>query len=93
MQDRVKKHFLQQVDDVFKYEAVMCKASKRDDLSDLPRWEYERIKTMALAAIHQSRSDSCRRLGAPFHRSKFEGPLFSSIKVGTEESLSRPPLR
>jgi len=53
MQAKLKEHFTQQIDAVLAYRQVMRKKGEHEDLSGLPSWEYERIKTMALAAIQQ----------------------------------------
>lgn len=53
MQAQLKEHLLQQIDAVLAYQQVMRKKGKYEDLSGLPNWEYERIMTMALAAIQR----------------------------------------
>ena len=53
MQDRLKKPLLQQINEVFKYEGLQRSSAKYPDLSDLPTWEFEKIKTMALAATYR----------------------------------------
>jgi hypothetical protein len=53
MQDQLKKHFIKQIDDVLNYQSHMRAGARYDDLSGLNNWEYDRIITMALAAIDQ----------------------------------------
>lgn len=53
MHEQLKKLFLKQIDDVLAYQDLMREGSEYADASGLPRWEYDRIKTMALAAIYQ----------------------------------------
>jgi len=53
MQDKLKDHFLKQIDAVLGYQEVMRENSEYDDLSGMPKWEYQRIITMALAAIER----------------------------------------
>ena len=53
MHAELKEHFLRQIDDVLRYQETMRERSKYEDLSGLPEWEYQRIITMALAAIER----------------------------------------
>lgn len=44
---------MQHIDAVLAYQQVMREKGEYEDLSGLPSWEYERIMTMALAAIER----------------------------------------
>lgn len=53
MQVSLKDALMQQIDAALAYQKVMREKGKNEDLSGLPNWEYERIITMALAAIQR----------------------------------------
>ena len=51
MTSKLQELFLKQIDDVIAHQNVMKETAKYKDLSSMPPWEYEKMITMALAAI------------------------------------------
>lgn len=90
MLEQLKKQFIKEIDDVLAYQAVMRQQAKYEDLSGLPAWEYNRIRTMALAAIHRiAGPDSVYARQAEECKAKTFDAHYTSYKtvVGILESL------
>lgn len=91
MHGQLKQRLMQQIDAVLAYQQVMREKGKHEDLSGLPSWEYERIITMALAAIERIAGGDSVYAQQAKEASKPKGPrdYYSSYKTvtGILESL------